>query len=270
MAALSLRESLIEYRVPMTAALLVFSLASMFVLTSQSASSFATYLLAAYVIYGLKHWSALFEDWTFLASAALLAYLAASSLWSEPWGARAVLSQSIRSLLVFTFIVAVAECFRVDWFRERLTVVFGFFGAVAALVALVMFAVEPPLDGRLAGLGQLDTHVEAAMVFAVALICLLASVRDAGRARWLHYVSAGVLGVAVVLSGSRNAIASLLIGCLTLFAQRIETPRRFVLVLSVTIGALVVAVAAAALVSPAVAASCCRAVTASASKSGRC
>ncbi len=254
MATLSLRESLIEYRVPISAALLVFSLASMFVLTSQSASSFATYLLAAYVIYGLKHWSALFEDWTFLASAVLLAYLAASSLWSEPWGARAALSQGIRSLLVLTFIVAVAECFRVDWFRERLTVVFGFFGAVAAFIALVMFAIERPTDGRLAGLGQLDTHVEAAMVFAVALVCLLASVRDAGRWRWLHFLCAGVLGVAVLLSGSRNAIASLVIGCMALFfAHRFETPRRFVAVLLAIVIAFGLVFAAAVVLSPALA-----------------
>ena len=242
--ALTLRESLIEYRVPISAGLLVFSLASMFVLTSQSASSFATYLLAAYVIFGLRHWSALFEDWTFLGATLLLAYLASSTLWSEPWGARAALSQGIRSLLVFSFVVAVAEGFRVDWFRARMTRMFGLLGAIAALVAIVVFLIDRPPDGRLNGLGQLDTHVEAAMVFAVAFVCLLSAVREVAERRWLHYLAAAVLLAAVVLSGSRNAIVALGLGSLALYlSHRIDRPAPFVAIAAATLVGIAVVLA---------------------------
>ena len=59
---------LLEYRVPISAALLVFSFASIFVLTSQTGSSFPTYLLAILTLLGCRRWTGLWLDRTFLCA----------------------------------------------------------------------------------------------------------------------------------------------------------------------------------------------------------
>lgn len=213
----SVRRGLVDYRVPISATIMVAALASMFVLGSQSASSFATYLLALYVLAAAPQWRSLFLDWGFLALAALLVYLPLTSLWSTPWDARGALSQVTRAVLVFAFVVSITECMQVDWFRQRMTWVVGVVGAVAAAAAMWVFFATPPEDGRLNGLGQLDTHVAAGMVFAVAGICALSwlldtrSSRPAG-ARAAGIVAVAVLVAAVALTGSRNAMACGLLG----------------------------------------------------------
>ena len=105
-----LRRGLLDYRVPISATIMVAALASMFVLGSQSASSFATYLLALYVLAAAPRWRSLFLDWGFLALVALLVYLPLTSLWSTPWDPRGALSQTTRAVLVFAFVVSLAEC----------------------------------------------------------------------------------------------------------------------------------------------------------------
>lgn len=224
----AVREFLIDSRVPICAGLLVFVLASMFVLTSQSGSSFATYLLGFYVIYGVRGWSPLLASRLFWAVVALLAYLVTTSFWSASWGSREVLSEVVRALLVLTFVIAVAECLSVDWFGPRMTRVLGLFGGAAALVAIVMFYLEPPPDDRLAGLGQLDTHIEAALVFAVAGVCAMASMRRGDHALGLHLASFVVLIYAVVLSDSRTAMVSLWLGAYAyLLSRLVRSARRY-------------------------------------------
>lgn len=211
------RRGLVDYRVPISATIMVAALASMFVLGSQSASSFATYLLALYVLAAAPRWRSLFLDWGFLALVGLLVYLPLTSLWSTPWDPRGALSQATRAVLVFAFVVSIAECMQVDWFRQRMTWVVSVVGAVAAAAAMWVFFATPPEDGRLNGLGQLDTHVAAGMVFAVAAICGLSWLLDTGtqrptRARAAVIVAVAVLLVGVALTGSRNAMACGLLG----------------------------------------------------------
>ncbi len=212
------RHGLVEYRVPISATLMIVALASMFVLTSQSGSSFATYVLAVYVFAGAKRWRALFLDWGFLLSCALLLYIPLTSLWSTPWDARDAFGQMIRATLVFAFLVSIAECMQVDWFRQRMTLALTIIAALAALAAMWVFFADPPEEGRLNGLGQLDTHVMAGMVYAVAALAGTAWLLTAqpmraaawgGRAaKWGVRAAVVVLILAILLTASRNAIAA--------------------------------------------------------------
>lgn len=204
------RHWLIEYRVPISATLMIVALTSMFVLTAQSGSSFATYLLALYVFAGAKRWRGLFLDWGFLLICALLLYIPLTSLWSTPWDARGAFSQAIRATLVFAFLVSIAECLQVDWFRQRMTLALAIIAALAALAAMWVFFTQPPPDERLNGLGQLDTHVMAGMVYAVAALggaAWLLTAEPRRAARWSVFAAVLALIVAILLTASRNAMA---------------------------------------------------------------
>ena len=53
--------------------------------------------------------------------------------------------------------------------------------AAAALAAVYVFFAEPPADGRLVGLGQIDTAIVAGRAFAVVLlVALFVATRDTG------------------------------------------------------------------------------------------
>lgn len=224
---------LLEFRVPASATIVLVALGSIFVLTSQSASSWPTYILAAYVLAGAARWRSLFLDRGFLVVVVLLAYLPLSSLWSTPWDAREAFSQVTRALLVFSFVVCIAESIQVDWFLRRLTQVMAICGTLAAGAAIAVFFMESPDDGRLNGLGQLDTHVMAAMVYAVGAVCAVTWLagNDRSLGRWIAGLCVGVLVVAVVLAGSRNAMMCIVfgLGC-ALIAHRVSTARGFVLI----------------------------------------
>lgn len=223
---------LLEHRVPISATLLVLSLASMFVLGSQSASSFPTYLLALYTLVGWRRWSGLWRSGMFQLAAGIAFYLAASSFWSSPFEARGAFSLLVRALLTLCFVVAVAEGFRVDWFRARFMAAIALCGGMAAAAALLAFFAAPPADGRLNGLGQLDSHVPAALTFGVALVCALSWAFAARSAQRIALASAIAitLALAVALSGSRNAWVAVSLGCLACATGRYaKTPRQFAL-----------------------------------------
>ena len=240
--------ALFEYRVPASATIVLVALGSICVLTSQSASSWPTYILGVFVLAGAAKWRTLFLDRGFLLVAFLLAYIPLSSLWSTPWDARDAFSQVMRALLVFTFVVCIAESVQVDWFVRRLTRVMAVCGTLAATVAMAVFFMESPDDGRLNGLGQLDTHVMAAMVYAVAAVCTLAWLASEDRSawRWVAGVCVAVLAVAVILAGSRNAMICMVfgLGCL-LVARRVTTARGFILgAVALAVGLLLALLAA--------------------------
>ena len=244
---------LLEYRVPISAALLVFSFASIFVLTSQSGSSIPTYLLAILTLAGCGRWLGLWLDRTFLCAVALVGYLAVSSFWSEPFDAREAFSQWSKALLVACFIVAAAEGFRTDWFFRRLTLTIAVFGGAAAAVALFRFFAFPPEDGRLTGLGQLHLQVPAALIFGVALLCTFYWLFEAPSLRWraLAVLNALCLFSAVFLTDSRNAWVAVPFACVVyLISRRTMSASRFgVIVIALAASALVVV--GALLVSPA-------------------
>ena len=247
------RMYVLEYRVPIGAALLVFSFASIFVLTSQSGSSIPTYVLAILTLVGCGRWLGLWLDWTFLCAVALVGYLAVSSLWSDPFDARDALSQGTKALLVACFIVVAAEGFRTDWFFRRLTLTIAAFGGAAAAVALFRFFAFPPDDGRLTGLGQLHLQVPAALIFGVALLCTFYWVLKAPSLRWrmLAVVNALCLSSAVFLTDSRNAWVAVPFACVVyLISLRAKSASMFaVIVIAIAVSAL--ALVGALLASPA-------------------
>ena len=244
---------LLEYRVPISAALLVFSFASLFVLTSQSGSSIPIYFLAILTLAGSRRWLGLWLDRTFLCAVALVGYLAVSSLWSDPFDAREAFSQSSKALLVVSFIVAAAEGFRTDWFFRRLTLTIAVFGGVAAAVALFRFFAFPPDDGRLTGLGQLHLQVPAALIFGVALLCTLYWVIEAPSLRWraLAVLNALCLSSAVLWTDSRNAWVAVPFACVVyLISRRTKAASMFAaIVVALAVSAL--ALLGALIVSPA-------------------
>ena len=241
---------LADYRVPICATLMIVALVAAFSLPSQSAASFTTYLLAAYVLLGAARWRGLFLDWGFLAVVALLIYIPLTSAWSAPFDARGALSQAIRAVLVFAFVVSFAECMQVDWFRRRMTLAVATAAALAALAALCVFFIAPPLDARLNGLGQLDTHVMAGMVYAMAFLCGVSWLLDAWRdarpiVRWATVAGIAVLMLAVCLTASRTAMAggAFALACL-LLAHRAPTAGRFLAHAALVAACLVAAVLA--------------------------
>ena len=144
-------------------------------------------------------------------------------------------------VLIFVFIVAFAECqLRGElqrWLARGLAVV----GSIAALAALIVFVVTDPEDGRLNGLGQLDTHVIGALVFGVTLIFVLhVLMSDRARAwRGLASLSALFLVLAVVLSDSRNAWISVLLGVVIfVLAKRTRDVRTFCIRVAVAVSVI--------------------------------
>ena len=206
---------LLEYRVPIGAAMLVFSFACVFVLTSQTGASIPTYLLAILTLAGCRRWSGLWLDWTFLVAVALVGYLAASSFWSDAFDAGDAFSRWARALVLVCFVAAAAEGFRTDWFFRHLSLTIAAFGGAAAAVALVRFFAFPPDDGRLGGVGQLECQVCAALIFGVSLLCTMQWIFDAPSLRWraLAVVNALCLSSAVFLTDSRNAWVAVPFAC---------------------------------------------------------
>ena len=244
---------LLDYRVPISATLLVLSLASMFVLTSQSGSSLPTYVLAAYTILGCRRWTGLWLNWTFLLAVAVSAYVALTSFWSTPFDARGAFSQGTRALLGICFVVAVAEGFRVDWFRARMTAALALCGGAAAGAAVLLFLIDPPADGRLNGLGQLDAHIRAALCFGVSLLCAIAWLTEtpstAGRVAAV--LAALFLAVAIALSGSRNAWVAVPFGCLVFLVSRYAPERGLLAACGAALALVAVGLAAALAFEPA-------------------
>ncbi len=170
--------------------LLIACFASVLLLSSQSGASFLTYVLGITVIVSVRQWADVRASALFWLVSVTLAYFAMSVFWSEPFSWRAVLSNFVRALLIFCFVVAFAEVQLRGiiglWLRRGFVAV----GLIAILAAAVVFVATDPPDGRLNGLGQLDTHVIAALVFGVVVVCALqVLLRDAGVWKGLALVT---------------------------------------------------------------------------------
>ena len=90
-----------------------------------------------------------------------------------------------RALLIFCFVVAFAEVqlrgIIQVWLRRGIVAV----GTAAILAAIVVFFITDPADGRLNGLGQLDTHVIGALVFGIVVVFgLQVFLRETSAWRW--------------------------------------------------------------------------------------
>jgi O-antigen ligase len=199
-----------------------FSLVSVYLLPSQSAASFSTYLLPLVVVAaGGGCWrdfaaSGKLPRWMI----ALLLYFCASVWWSADVTARGVFSVFSRSLLILAFLIALAAAFkRVPVFARSLARALAVSGGVAALGGIVDLRLHPTWDGRLSGLGQLDNSVIAALTLNAGLICALGTVlEDVGKWRGIALACVLVIAVAVFETGSRNGYFSALVGTSVLLA----------------------------------------------------
>jgi hypothetical protein len=214
-------------RMQLVALLIVACFASVFVLTSQSGASYSTYLLALVMLATIPRWNDVFPVRLFWLILALTIYLPLTALWSTPFEIGEALSIVVRSVLIVTFVVAFAECALRGqlqlWLARALAVV----GSLATLAAIAVFVMTDPEDGRLNGLGQLDTHVIAALVFGVVLIVVLRVLIDDESLAWRSFAIVASISIvaAIYLSDSRNAWVSVSAG-VAVYALARATPDR--------------------------------------------
>ena len=215
-------------------------------LSSQSAASYSSYILAISMMLRARDWSDVLSIRAFWLIAGTLCYLVASAFWSDPWTTRDATSVVTRALLVLFFVASVAECQLRQQMQRWLGKAMAIAGMVAVSAALFSHVAMPPLDGRLNGLGQLDTHVIAALVYGVVLLLSLHVVLTESSRRWqlLALTSSVFIVFAIYLSDSRNAWVSVGIGCMVLFlAHRVDDRNSFLAALSAVVLVFTVALA---------------------------
>ncbi len=217
-------------RIQWMALLVVASFVAVLTLPSQSAASYPSYILALLMLWNVSKWKDIFAvelmRWVLL----LLLWLAVSVAWSEKVSLGEVASFWGRVALVVFFLVAVAECQFRDQLQRWMVTAMTLVGAVAVLFALVNFLVTNPQDGRLNGMGQLDTHVIAALIYGVTLLFVLRYILQ--NKQQSHRVLGGIVAIVVIvcigLSDSRNAWVSVTFGVMTfLLAHKVQDVRQF-------------------------------------------
>ncbi len=217
-------------RIWLNSLLIVFCFVSVLLLESQSAASYPTYILALLMLVTARQWTDVFglrQTWLVLG---LLCYLSASAFWSDPFALRDAVTVISRALLVFLFVVALAECEFRGQIRRWLGRALAAVGLLAVLAAVVHFHVTDPADGRLNGLGQLDSHVIAALVFGVVLIFLVDTMMSDDSRPWRLLAAVGIPLViyAVAMSDSRNAWISAMLGTgVFVLARTVKDAQRF-------------------------------------------
>lgn len=218
-------------RITLNSAILVATFLAVLLLSSQSAASISSYLLCATMLWHVRSWSDVFSCpmvWPILL---LLIYLPLTSFWSESFSWRDFASQMTRALLTFSFVVAYAECqlrgLLQSWLHRALAVA----GAGVALLCILLFFVDPPEDGRLNGLGQLDTQVVAGLVFGVSALAVIhAALTDRRWPLALYAFLSLPLIAAVILTGSRGALVALSYGMVVLFGCHFVHQQRVLVV----------------------------------------
>ncbi len=231
-------------RIQWMAVLIVLCFVSVLLLRSQSAASYPTYALSLLMLATFPQWRDALQLPLLRWICALLIWLCVSTAWSDPFDLRKALSIWSRSLLVFFFVVAFAECQLRGQLQRWMVVALTVVGGVVVLVAIVNFYITDPADGRLNGLGQLDTHVIAALVYGVVLLFMLRTVFvfDSRSIRAGALLVAGLATFAVFMSDSRNAWVSVLMGvCSYVLAYKCRDWRQF-LVTVASMGTLLLSV----------------------------
>lgn len=216
-------------RIDVNSALLVGAFVAVLLLSSQSASSMLSYLLCLAMLVRFQDWRDIVHCPMVWPVLAILLYLPLTSFWSDAFSWRGLFSQLVRALLTFSFVVAFAECQLRGVLQKWLFVALAGAGSGVALLCIVLFYIDPPHDGRLNGLGQLDTQVVAGLVFSFATLAVLHTAFS-GRSQslWLTIVLLTPLVTAVWLTGSRNALMSLVLGTVVLVAAHSQpTVKRF-------------------------------------------
>lgn len=211
--------------------LVIASLVGVLLLRSQSAASYPSYLLTLLALVTVSHWKDVFKVSLFQWVLLLVLWLCASTGWSEPFSLSDATSIWIRALLLLAFVAAIGECQMRGQLQARIAIALAVVGSIVIGAALINFLISKPEDGRMNGLGQLDTHVIAALVYGViGVFVLYVGLRSASRTKRLACFAVLILViVAVYLSDSRNAWVAVPAGMLTfVLADRIQSRSAFV------------------------------------------
>jgi O-antigen ligase len=206
-------------RIQVNAVLIVVCFCGVLALSSQSAASFPTYILALAMLLSFTRWNDVLQlghSWMILA---VLGYLVATCAWSDGASWSATLSMAGKGLLVFSFVVAFAECQLRGQLQHWMCRAMAVVGCVAACATIAYNVEHPTSDGRIDGLGQLRNEIVAALVFGVVLLLVFESYLRSRGVLWRGLVALGVLSITtlVYLSDSRNAWFSVACG-LSVFA----------------------------------------------------
>lgn len=204
-------------RIAVNSALIVGIFVSVLLLSSQSAASFLTYVLCVVMLTQYTQWSDVRGCSLFWPVLALLVYLPLTSFWSETFSWGEFGSHVGRAVLTLSFVIAFAESqlrgTLQNWLYDALINT----GAVVGLLCLVWFFLEPPSDGRLIGMGQLDTAVIAGLVFGFVLLIAVHQFFLSSQARRIVLGFAILLLASVILAtGSRGALLATVIGVVVL------------------------------------------------------
>ena len=222
-------------RINWMAVLIVACFVSVLLLSSQSAASYPTYALALLMIFSFEYWKDVFQLKIVRWVGLLLLWLSLSTLWSDTFDLREATSVWTRALLVFFFVVAFAECQLRGQIQRWMAWGLSAAGSLAVGAAMINYFLTNPDDGRLNGLGQLDTHVIAALVYGVVLIFVIRALQLTDNKVITLITASAILlvSIAIFLSDSRNAWVSITIGVATyLTATKVEDPRRFLATLA--------------------------------------
>ncbi|MEE4282270.1 MAG: O-antigen ligase family protein [Pseudomonadales bacterium] len=201
-------------RITWLAILIVCCFVAVLLLPSQSRASYPTYILAIVMLVSFASWRDVFQLPLVRWIVALLVWLCLSVFWSEPFVLREAISVWTRSILILAFVVAAAECQLRGQLQRWMSTALTWVGCLAVLASLINFFVTDPADGRLNGLGQLDTHVIAALVYGTMVLFVWRAAQSTSNTllRLAALAVALLMIWAVFLSDSRNAWVSLVIG----------------------------------------------------------
>ena len=192
------------------------SLVMFFLLENGRANAFATYLLAIAVLAAMffprlrAQLMALPRD-ILLATVCLLEYLALSAFWSDTGGFQVVLQHQGYAALILCFVLGLAmACRRDGQFLPGLAYLVLLAAGVSAAYSIYLHVSLPdyqPLpEPRLYGLGRLSNPVISAASYGVAgvLGCWLLMRQRAGLIRLCLVLVLALLGLAILLSGTRT------------------------------------------------------------------
>lgn len=224
-------------RIQLIGTLILVAFVSVLVLPSQSAASYPTYALLLATLITLPHWSDIFSVPLFRWIILLIVWLTSSALWSDPFAPREFLSILVRAALVLSFVAAFAECQLRGQLHSWMSSAFAIVGFVVVTASIVTFFITDPADGRLNGLGQLDTHVVAGLVYGVLMLFAIQTLlqNSSLALRLISVCAVLVIVPAIYWSDSRNAWLSVTAASLVLVLLHFTDRQRFTASVSATV-----------------------------------
>jgi hypothetical protein len=221
-------------------ALVLVSIAGLFLFTAQSGNAFTTYLIPIVLIAAWSRFDAdlraIARDPLFRSFAALMLFFGASAVWSAGVGWLDVVKAESRVLFVIAYVAATALLARrypalPCWTALSIALA----ASASAVVAAAIGHVEL---GRLIGWGDLDRAVMAGLAWGAASLLAVASTSQTAPPigptvslrRAFGAIGALLTFAAMIASGSRSAWIAWLAGAAMWSALGTRRPRRTMLI----------------------------------------